>query len=523
MHTSTIRDTHARRTSAPNHTLTGIVAASTIVASIVASGSASAQSPSPDAPLDTTCPALYALGVQGPEESSPDAASTTDTGALGGLFAPMLSAAQGLAQRAYIPYGTGEDGTEQPYDQSVATASGRVEDTAAEIVRRCPTTKIAVAGYAQGAAAVAAFAKRVGTGTAKIGADQVAGIALLANPARAGDTAVLPGRPGATTPTAAPATTGTQVSKIAFTDTVPAGSGIARTADTSASFGSLTGRVADFCVAGDITCAAPSEGPLATTVANIAAQSDLRDPVAAISTIAQAFAATVYKTAVGVVHEDVHGNSLDQLSYEPSKSISQRLAEASNPATPLPGPDQAIAALMRIGTIALNAVTAVAQTVFTPETITELATVGMTDPLAAIATLGTKLAAAVVELVPPQTGIRLINQAFEAITTNVTDNTQLYNIASSAQYSDTSGRHGSYTGTAATPTGQSPAMATAAWFAAAAHDIAAITPPATPAPTTTTAVTTTTAPTTTPAWPTATAAATTSTVTTSPAGTTPAP
>ncbi|WP_433622255.1 cutinase family protein [Nocardia sp. CA-120079] len=460
--------------------------------------------------------------MQGPEESSPDAASTTDTGALGQLFAPMLGAAQGLAQRAYIPYGSRGDGAEEPYDQAVATASTRLEDTAAEIVRRCSGSKIAVAGYGQGAAAVAAFAQRVGTGTGKVGADQVAGIALLANPARASDTAVLPGLAGATTPTAVPGTTGTQVSKIAFTGTATTGSGIARTADTSADFGSLTGRVADFCVAGDITCAAPSEGPLATTVTNIAAQSDLRDPVAAISTIAQALAATVYKTAVGVVTEDVHGNSLDQLSYEPSKSISQRLAEASNPATPLPGPDQAIAALMRIGTIALNAVTTVAQTVFTPATITELATVGMTDPLAAIATLGTKLAAAVVELVPPQTGIRLINQAFDAITTTVTDNTQLYNIASSTQYSDTSGRHGSYSSTPATPTGQSPLATTAAWFAAAARDIAAITPPATPAPTTTTAVTTTTAPTTTPALPTTTAAASTSTVSTSPAGTTPA-
>ncbi|MFE9328243.1 cutinase family protein [Nocardia sp. NPDC052278] len=494
-----------------------------MVASIVASGSASAQSPSSDAPLDTTCPALYALGVQGPEESSPDAPSTTDTGALGGLFAPMLSAAQGSAQRAYIPYGTGEDGTEQPYDQAVATASARLEDTAAEIARRCPTTKIAVAGYAQGAAAVAAFAKRVGTSTAKIGADQVAGIALLANPARATDTAVLPGLAGATTPTAVPGTTGSDVSKIAFTDTVAGGSGIARTAETSASFGSLTGRVADFCVAGDITCAAPSEGPLATTVANIAAQSDLRDPVAAISTIAQALAATVYKTAVGVVNEDVQGNSLDQLSYEPSKSISQRLAEASNPATPLPGPDQALAALMRIGTIAFNAVTTVAQTVFTPTAITELATVGMTDPLAAIATIGTKLAAAVVELVPPQTGIRLINQAFDAITTNVTDNTQLYDIASSTQYSDTSGRHGSYSSTPVAPTGQSPIATAAAWFAAAARDIAAITASATPAPATPPAVTTTTAHTTTPAVPTTTALPATSTVTTSPAGTTPAP
>ncbi|MFX0576241.1 cutinase family protein [Nocardia nepalensis] len=522
MRISTIRGTYAAGTSASDRALSTIVAACAVVATIVAGGSASAQPSSIDAPLDRTCPVLYALGVQGPDEGSPDTASTIDTGALGGLFAPMLSAAQGLVQRAYIPYGSRDDGTAEPYEQAIATAATRLEDTAAEIVRRCPVTKIAAAGYTQGAPAVAAFAQRVGNGSSAIGSDQIAGIALLANPARTANTPVLPGTAGATTPAAAPGTIGTAVSKIAFTDTSPGGSGIGRTTSTPVSFGALSGRVADFCAAGDATCATPAEGPLATTVSNIAAQSDLRDPVTAISTIAQALAATVYKTAVGVVNEDIQGNSLDQLSYDPAKSISQRLAEASDPSAPIPGPDQVIAALFRVGTIALNAVTTVARKVFTPDTIAELATVGMGDPLAAIATLGTKLAAAVVELVPPQTGIRLVNQAFDAITANVTDNTQLYDLSSWTEYSDSSGRHGSYTNTPATPTGQSPVAAAAAWFAAAARDLAAVTPTATPAPPTS-AVTTSTTTTATRTLPTTTAQPTSSSTTTTPRGATPAP
>ncbi|MCC3316678.1 hypothetical protein [Nocardia africana] len=63
----------------------------------------------------------------------------------------------------------------------------------------------------------------------------------------------------------------------------------------SAGFGLLAGRVADLCAPGDLACDAPTGSPLTQTVKNIAAQSNLGDPVAAISTIAQALAATTWK------------------------------------------------------------------------------------------------------------------------------------------------------------------------------------------------------------------------------------
>ncbi|MET8778992.1 cutinase family protein [Nocardia sp. NPDC004654] len=427
----------------------------------------------PDVPMGKTCPSLYVLGVQGGQESSPGVASTSDSGALGQVFGPMAAVAGELVQRAYVPYGRESGRAQPPYDEAVTAAAEQLEEMATEVLTRCPNTKIAAAGYAHGAPAVSTFAHRVGTGIARVGADQVAAIALLANPARAASTAVLPGS-GSTTPSPAPGTAGEKVSAIALTSPALSGAGITA-APQAPGYGALTGRVADLCVPGDATCDTPTGSLLARTVANIAARSDLRDPISAISTVAQLLSATIYTTAVGVVNEDLSGTSLDQLSYQPAKTLGERIAQASQPNSTPPGPHEALAALFRIGSIGLNAVISVAQKVFTPTTVAELATVGLASPWAAVATLGAKLAGAVVELVPPQTASRWINDAFTAITSTITDPRELYTLSASAQYSDTTGRHGSYRSVPATPAGRSTFAVTADWFTAAARDLAATT------------------------------------------------
>ncbi|BDT92367.1 hypothetical protein IFM12275_23430 [Nocardia sputorum] len=433
------------------------------------------------APIGANCPVLYAFGVQGSEEAAPDAGVSSDSGALGQMFGPLSAAAGDLVQRAYVPYGRTSDGTALPYDSAITAAAERLEHVAADVVARCPNTKIAAAGYAQGAPAVSRFAERVGAGNARLSPDNIAAIALLANPNRATKTPVLPGRPGSTSPSAAPGTTGQRVATISLLNQPLTGAGIAAPPTPSSGSAALAGRVAELCVAGDATCDTPRGHSLATTAANIAARSDLRDPIAAISTIAEALTTTVFTTAVGVINEDVTGTSLDQLSYQPAKPLGQRLAEASTPGAALPGPSEALAALFKIGTIGLNAVVTVARKVFTTATIAELATVGLANPWAAVAGLGAKLATAVVELVPPQTASRWVNEAFDAITSTVTDHQQLYTLAASAQYSDTSGRHGSYRTTSVTPTGRSALAATADWFTAVARDLAATgSPPAAP-------------------------------------------
>ncbi|MEU1950809.1 cutinase family protein [Nocardia rhamnosiphila] len=454
-----------------------------VVAAVTATTTTVSAAPTDPNAVGARCPNLYVLGVQGGEESSPDAPTDSDSGALGRVFGPLLAAAGDTVERAYIPYGYDSHGTALPYEQATAAATDNLLTRASEVLNRCPNTKIAAAGYAQGAVAVSEFAHRIGRGDAAVPADRVAGMALLAHPGRAPGAPILPGRSGDTHPAAAPGTTGQAVAQISLHNPALIGGGVA--SGPVGDYGALTGRVADLCVPGDATCDTPVGGTLATTIANIAVRSDLRDPIAAISTISQALSATVFTTAVDVVNEDLTGTTLNTLSYAPQKTIGQRLAEASAPGAQLPGPHEALTALLKLGGVGLNAAITVARTVFTPATIAELATVGMANPWAAAAVLGAKLAGAVVQLVPPQTASRWANEAFDAITTNITDQSELYQVAGTTGYSDTVGRHGSYQ-TTTTADGASPLTAVANWFTALATDLAAAMPtPQAPAPTTT--------------------------------------
>jgi hypothetical protein len=528
-----LRTHHTTIRPAPRRAFCAVAIASAVATAV--SAAATAQPPVP-IPAGSDCPALYVLGIQPAEETSPDAAPTTDTGMLGTLFQPLLAEAGSKVQRVYVPYaGTTSapvrtDAGSDTYDRTVSAAVDRLSDTASRVVEQCPTTLIAGAGYAQGAQALAEFARRVGAGTSAVPADRVAAIALFANPVRRQDDATLPGAPGRLTPSTPPQVPATAVSAITLPSPPPHGAGMAAALgdDTAgpSGYGALTGRVADLCAPGDLACDTPDHAALLRVVSNIASRADLHDPIAAISTIAAAMAETVYSTAVGTINDDMSGTTLDQLDYAPTKSISQRLAEASDPRTPVPGPAEAFQALFKLGTIAFNTVTAVAQKVLTPATIAELITVGLVDPIAAVTTLGTKLADAVVDLVPPSTGTHLVTEAFDTIRDNITDNADLFDIGMLTKAADTIARRADY-GASSTPDQQSLMSVAAHWFAALATASASATTTgtaATSATTTGTAATpvtttgtatapatttgTATAPTTIPAQPLATSAGT---------------
>ncbi|WP_280426693.1 cutinase family protein [Nocardia carnea] len=422
------------------------------------------------APDSGACPQLFVIGVQGAEESSPGAAANSDTGALGQVFGPLRAAAGDSVARTYVPFRETNPEDAAGYDAAVTDTAQQVETYAADLVQRCPETRIAAAGYAQGASAIAAFATDVGAGRSDVPADRVAGIALLANPSRAVGTPTIPGRPHSATPSAAPGTHGQHTTAVSFGNTRVTGGGIVAAAQAP-DFGALTGRVADLCVPGDATCDTTPGGPLATTVAHLTARTDHRDPVAAISTLAAALAGTAFTTSVEMINNDLTGNSLDQLAYNPTKSLGERLAEASAPGEIPAGPDQALAALFKLGTIGLGTIVTVARTVFTPATFAELAAIGLANPAAAVAVLGTKVAAAVVELIPPQTALGWVNDAFDAVTSLVTDPADLYAVAGSASYSSTIGRHGSYRTNTTSPGMPSAFAAVAEWFTAVDRDL----------------------------------------------------
>ncbi|WP_063050074.1 cutinase family protein [Nocardia arthritidis] len=428
----------------------------------------------------TTCPALYALGIQGTGESSPDAAPSTDTGMLSTVFRPMMAKASdtGLVDRAYVPYESGFGGATAggvvPYWDSVSGGLTRLRSMAETVAAACPNSRFAVVGYSQGAHVASMFAQEIGQGRGVLPAERVAAVALFADPTRNPGAPLFPGAPGKATPDPAPGTSGDRLESIAALPQAPAtGGGIGPERDKAANFGALTGRVASFCAAGDLACDAPDGAPILRAVANVAGQSKLSggDPIGSLVSIAQALAFTSIKTATRVLDEDVQGNSLATLSISPEKSISQRLADASDPRTPLNLPG-ALQALLKIGMIGLNSVIAVVRTVIDSANISELATAGLADPPAALLRLGAELVGAVPQLIPPTTGVRLITQAFDAVVQNITDNSELLNTTTWVRYWDTVQRHTAYTSATVSADGAAPTQFVADWLAALARDIA---------------------------------------------------
>ncbi|WP_280439965.1 cutinase family protein, partial [Nocardia cyriacigeorgica] len=460
------------------------VAVSTATAATVAGGTAAAQAPnvagpSTNLPIDS-CPALYALGIQGTGQSSPDAAPTTDTGMLSTVFMPMMAEApdEGLVERAYVPYESGfggaTGGAVVPYSESVAGGLSRLRSMASSVAERCPNTRFGIVGYSQGAHVASIFAQEVGQGTGVLPPEKVAAVALFADPTRNPGAPLFPGAPGKATPDAAPGTDGEELARIVALPQAPAsGGGIGPERDKAENFGALTGRVASFCAAGDLACDAPEGAPILKAVANIAGQAKLSggDPIASLVSVAQALAYTSIKTATKVVNEDIQGNSLASLSISPKKSISQRLADAADPRTPLDIP-AALRALLKVGMIGLNAVVTVVRTVLNPAALADLATAGLSNPPAALLALGTKLVGAIPQLIPPTTGVRLVNQAFDAVVQNITDNKELLNTTTWVRYWDTVQRHGAYGTATVSADGDAPTKFVADWFAAAARDLA---------------------------------------------------
>ncbi|MFC9999623.1 cutinase family protein [Nocardia sp. NPDC127526] len=437
------------------------------------------------------CPALFTLGVQGTGQSSPNASPTDDTGFLSTVFTPLLAKADASGthvQREYLAYdasfgGFVAGGTSATYAQSVTKAVDKAKTRLSEFVSQCKDSAVGLVGYSQGAHVISLLAQAIGGGNGPVPVDKIAGVALFGDPTRTAGATTFPGAGNANRPEAMPGTSGDAVAAIAAVNPIPpAGAGIGGSTEQPADFGKLVGRVVSFCTGGDLSCDAPDNAPLLRAVAQVAASvQNPGDPIQALANIATSLAQTSIKTFTSVVNNDVSGSTLSGLSYSPKKSISQRLAEASDPNTPV-DVSGALKAVLKIGTIALNAVGTVAKSMLTASNIAEIGTAGLANPIAGLAVFGAKLATALSELVPISTGIRWITETFQAFITNISDNQDLLSATTWVKYSDVITRHGSYQSDPITPTGETATTWVADWFAAAAADIAGVQPAPSSAP-----------------------------------------
>ncbi|NCL75579.1 hypothetical protein AIIKEEIJ_06276 [Rhodococcus sp. YH1] len=462
------------------------------------------------------CPDLYVLGMQGTTESSPDAPVKVDTGMLSNIMGPMLDQARELGasvDRAYVPYpgsfGGLTPGGSRSYVESVTEGEQNLSRAAQTVLEQCPSAKLAVVGYSQGAHAASNFLRSVGKGTGAVPAGSIAAGALFGAPTRSAASGLFPGT-SQSAPSPVPGTTGGAVkalSSVAFT--APAGGGIGPVADLTEDYGGLSGRVSSWCQTGDLACDAPANAPIVRAVVNVAGQVEVGgDPFVAVATVGRALASTAFTTAVEVVNEDIAAprNALEAVSIQPKKTISQRLAEASDPRATPPTGQEVTAALMKVGLIGLNAAVTVAKKVLTPETIAAVAAVGLANPAAAFGVLAAKTVGVLPELVPPATSQRLVRQAFQVVQNEVEANRDAFDLVAMTTVRNVAAEHGSYGSVPATASGQAPTRFVASWLAAVAADLdaAASSASSTSTTTTKTVTSTTTAPTTTPTRPTTT-------------------
>ncbi|WP_324195170.1 cutinase family protein [Nocardia puris] len=378
-------------------------------------------------PPSQGCPVLWVLGVQGTGESSPGASETADTGMLGHLLGPVVAAAPDLVARSYIRYpagfggAPGTGGGPEPYTVSAGVGLAALTGTATRIAADCPATGFAFVGYSQGAQIVSEFARTVGAGEGPVAPGRVAAVALYSHPDRAPGSPVIPGRPGQITPDPAPGTSGAAVSGVAIGSPPASGGGITTT--TGPDYGALTGRVIDVCAEGDLSCSAPDRAALLRLAAQLAAQADLRDPLAALGSIQSLLSGTLGDAWTTVVNNDfqIGPGSVD---YAPAASLAQRLITAADPRTPPPGPGETAAASARWA---------------------QITSIVAADPIGQLPGLAARL-----------------SQAWGQL---VTDNTALLDPAFLLRIPEISARHTGYAATGHLASG-------IAWLTALAHDLA---------------------------------------------------
>ncbi|MFD2395597.1 hypothetical protein ACFSSF_19625 [Dietzia aerolata] len=116
--------------------------------------------------------------------------------------------------------------------------------------------------------------------------------------------------------------------------TMPEGSGLNHEAQQIDDFGTLTGRVAQICVAGDLSCSAPVNAALgraAVAIMEHAGTDFSSDPLAAASAVSQSLTHTAATGVATSLSEDWEGDTIGALTPTGEFSVSERIEQAATP------------------------------------------------------------------------------------------------------------------------------------------------------------------------------------------------
>ncbi|WP_051047460.1 cutinase family protein [Nocardia asiatica] len=462
--------------------LTGLTATSLLLTGTPAASAAPTRQPA-------DCMPLHVLVANGTTESSSDANPDVDTG-----FGAQIVLAAGAAlnetkpvlSRAYVPYaasfgGKPFDRSKDTYDQSVTGGVAATRTMLTDQAARCPNQRMMLIGHSQGAQVMSQIAREIGAGTGPIAGDRLAGVALFGDPTRPQGAPVFASAQQSA-PQPVPGARSKQVSQVRLGAAAPPpGGGIAPN-PTRTTFGSVAGRVGNFCVAGDLSCDTPPDAALAHVVANVAGQSKLdpSDPIGILTSVGTAVGQSLLYTGAAFVNDHI-SYSNGRIQVRPTgPSVLDRLVESTNPhSRPEDALNQAIKAVTKIAGMGIGAAITIAKDLLNPATIVQIVAAGVANPAAALGILGTKLADAALKLIPPVTIDNAVKLIFNEIEQGIVDNAGLVQIAMDTRYWNTAQQHTSgYANTPVGAQGQSAVRYVIDWIIAAAADIAD-----TPAPT----------------------------------------
>ncbi|MFD4440511.1 cutinase family protein [Nocardia sp. NPDC058519] len=199
-------------------------AAATLVAAVVAVGTAAVGVARAETPGAQPCTPYTAIFAPGTWETTPGA----DPGVPVGMLRPVGDGLERQFGRditvLYVPYAASAFDLGLSYAESLSTLESRLHRMMRGL---CSSTRVILAGYSQGADGIGDLATEIGNGDGPIGADRVVGVGLLSDPHRDPNTT------------------------LSLGNTQP-GHGIAGT--RSRDFGALTERVRTLCADGDLYC-----------------------------------------------------------------------------------------------------------------------------------------------------------------------------------------------------------------------------------------------------------------------------
>lgn len=198
--------------------------AATLVAAVVAAGTAAGGVARAETPGAQACTPYTAIFAPGTWETTLDADPEVPVGMLRPIGDGLEREFGRDITVLYVPYAASAFDLGLSYAESLSTLESRLRQMLRGL---CSSTQVVLAGYSQGADGIGDLATEIGNGDGPIDADRVVGVGLLADPHRDPNTTLSLGNP-------------------------QPGFGIA--GSRSRDFGALSERVRTLCADGDLYC-----------------------------------------------------------------------------------------------------------------------------------------------------------------------------------------------------------------------------------------------------------------------------